>query len=269
MNATSLRLVRALAALTLCVAPAALVTPAAADPPVGLCTPVGAACVAADADVARCDASGVCTHTTGSASACTPDGAGCANAAARACPPNECTAAIAEVAVCGPAGTIGCHVRRLEPLGGIEQPATGTITINESSGVVTTVLTGVFDPSTGNFTCTTTAPANAERTVRCVPNSPGIDWYCAGWILTATTHTYNSQVAGQTSCADYQGFPGGSSYQTLWTDFACCNQTESATAASLSWFVSGAIVCQAWGYSAGPKPMGDYTVTCNEPGANP
>jgi hypothetical protein len=256
MNAVPQRLRRALLALVLCV-PALLATPAVADP-VDLCVPN--ACVAVA--TAACGDAGTCVRTAGAVDACLPDGTGCGRVRANACPPYACTAVAA--GLCTP---YVCHDVAYGPLGGIERPATGIITIREVGGVVTTLLGGVFDPATGDFTCTTSAPPNGERTVRCVPNSLSIDWYCAGWILTATTHTAQSQVAGQTSCAGYTGFPGTSSDRTLWTQFACCNGTEKETAAKLSWFVDGAITCQAWGFSAGPKPMGDYTVTCNEPGA--
>lgn len=229
-----LRSVGAFVALALCALPTSFARPAAADPELAFCTPVGGACVAADAGL-------------------------CAEAVACAEPRVDATVCPAELA---------CVAVR--PLGGIERPATGTITITGTvNGSVSVAYTGVFDQTLNLFACTLSAPA--ERTVRCVSTSGSYDWYCAGWIVTAKAEpfvTYNSQVAGQASCSDYQGFPSGSPPQTLYTDFANSGQTKTNQAFGLAWFVAGAITCQAWGYSAGPEPMGDYSVTCNEPGAN-
>ena len=255
------RLRRAVAALVLCVAPLSLTAPARANPVV-FCTPVGSTCAVAGADLATCDEACVAAQLV--ASVCTEEG--CVGGSADGCDPRRCGLPQATANVC--VNGLSC-VALEQSYGGIEQPATGTITISEdASGTVTHLLTGVFDPATGDFTCTLTAPAYSEKMVRCVPNNPGIDWYCAGWVVTATGPAWTSQAAGQASCADHQGYPGTSSYQTLWTQLAMNGATETATATGLSWFVSGAITCSAWGYSAGPRPLPPYTVTCDEPGAN-
>lgn len=235
----TLRPARALVALALCALPASAARPAAADPVVPICLSVATACVVADAGL--CADGAVCAEPRVVAAACLRGGE-----------------VVSDVCV------------HTDTSGGIERPATGTITISGSmSGPTSVVYTGVFDQSLGLFSCTLTTPG--ERTVRCVPTSNSYDWYCAGWVVTATAApfvTYNSQVAGKASCSDHQGFPTGSPYQTLYTDFAFSGQTKTAQAAGLSWFVQNAITCEAWGYSAGPEPMGDYTVTCDEPGAN-
>lgn len=233
-----LRSARVLVAFALCALPASLARPVAADPVIPICLPVASTCVVADAGL--CAEAVACAEPRVTATACLR--------------PHE----LADVCVAA------------EPLGGIERPATGTITITGTmNGPTSVVYTGVFDQSLGLFSCTLTTPA--ERTVRCVPISNSYDWYCAGWIVTATAApfvNYNSQVAGKASCSDHQGFPSGSPYQTLYTDFAFSGETKTAQALGLSWFVQNAITCQAWGYSAGPEPMGDYTVKCDEPGAN-
>lgn len=251
MTPRASRLARGLAALALC----AVATPAGADP-IALCTPDRLTCAVAAVEP---DAVG------GSAGSCTPTGETCTRADVRACADDGCTNVRAAVDLCGP--VVRCLAVHYGPLGGIEQPALGMITITESpTSPAAMTLTGVYDPAAGEFTCTLSAPANSERTVRCVPIKHSIDWYCGGWVLTATGHTSQSQVRGQASCSDHQGYPGTSSNQTLWTDLANGAETKTNTAAQLGWFVQGAITCQAWGYSAGPKPLGSYTVTCNEPG---
>jgi hypothetical protein len=243
----SLSLARGLAAFG--IAATALAGPVAADPPVTLCTPDGGVCVAAD--VTPCTESAGCARVAADARACTSEV--CAAGSTRACRPRDCTA-VATTICARTAGTCTNIA-----LGGIEKPAGGTITINQAlNGPATMTLTGVYDPVAGFFACTLTDSATVE--VRCVANTSSYDWYCAGWIVSATANTWTGQAGATASCL-------GPSSQSLQTGLAMFGSPQQAHAYGLAWFAD-TIVCEAWGYSSGPHPLGDYTVTCNEPGAN-
>ena len=239
---------RRLAVLAFGLAATMLAGPAVADPPVALCTPDVAVCAAAD--VTPCAESTGCLNAAATARACA--GGVCTATSGRACRPRDCSAL--QVALCGPA----CAD---VSLGGIEKPAGGTITIHQALNAAPTMaLTGVYDPATGFFTCTLAYGNGSPTTVTCTPNSKSYDWYCAGWVVTATANTSTGQAFGKASCL-------GPSSQSVQTGLAMFGSPQEAHAYGLSWFFDTAVVCEASGYSQGPQPLGDYTVLCNEPGA--